>query len=297
MNSDQFYNEVVNSDICPDNFVEIYKDFQKYQKLSMDTLIAFHQVCELNGIRYQLGFGSLLGAIRDNGQIPWDYDIDVIIPYEDRMKLVEALRKDLPKEYYFYCPETNKDCRHYFMRVTPNGYRSDKLHVDVFYVIGAPEEEKDRLCFIEHVVNCFDNRFIKLVKVSDFLSFKRRLKLLCKKARILNMSTKDINEKLEQACKMYDPNETNTSFPLQAVYKKLYWRTDKLWDTKLLETEKGTFRIPQNYDEILKSIYKDYSTIYPLKSRLSEMLSCYGNIVDNSKLFKIRKNGRYYLKK
>ena len=299
MDSVQFYEEVINSDLCPDNFDEIYKDFQRYQKLVANTLSAFHQVCEKNGLRYQLGFGSLLGAIRDNGQIPWDYDIDVIIPYEERFKLVEALHKDLPKDYYFYCPEVNEDCRHCGMRVTPKGYRSDKLHVDVFYVIGVPEEEKKRTLFVGYLTDCYEKRFIRKLKLGDFVSVKRRIKFLFKKARIINLSTNEINNKLEQACIMYDPKETNTSFPLQQVYKNIHWKTDELWDTELIRTDIGTFRIPRNYDMVLKSIYKDYTVIYPLKNRLAELLGSYGSIVQNPHIYKhgMHKKGRYYLEK
>ena len=48
---------------------------------------------------YQLAYGSLLGAIRDGGQITWDYDIDVFIPYEERGQLIEALNRDLKSEF------------------------------------------------------------------------------------------------------------------------------------------------------------------------------------------------------
>ena len=95
MNQKEFYNEVKDSNICPDNFEKIYDEFQKYQKATLSTLKEFHRVCEINNIRYQLAYGSLLGAIRDGGQIPWDYDIDVILPIEEKSTLIKALDRDL----------------------------------------------------------------------------------------------------------------------------------------------------------------------------------------------------------
>lgn len=295
MNCKQFYDEVVNSNLCPDGFDEIYRDFRKFQDLAMKTLLVFHQICEENSIHYQLAFGSLLGAIRDNGQIPWDYDIDVIIPFEERFKLVEALNKSLPKEYYYYCPETNKECRHFFMRVTPKGYRSDRLHVDVFYMIGAPKDEKDRVAFKNKMMKWFDYRYIKLVNVNDYPSYKKRIKLIIKKISLLCVPITIINRMLIEICEMYNPAVTNVSIPVITAYKQIYWETDELWDTKLIETDQGVFRIPKNYDKILKTIYKDYNRIYPLENRISEMLSTYGNIAGNDKLMKIKTSGRYYL--
>ncbi len=88
MDSSQFVNEVLNSDICPEGFEAIYEGFQTYQSDVLKVLKEFHRVCEKNGVTYQLAFGSLLGAIRDGGQIPWDYDIDVIVPFEEKGKLM-----------------------------------------------------------------------------------------------------------------------------------------------------------------------------------------------------------------
>lgn len=119
MTSEEFLKEVLSSPLCPDNFEEIYKEFRKYQKITMDTLIEFHRVCEKSNIEYELAYGSLLGAIRDNGQIPWDYDIDVFVAFKDKERLIETLKKELDDKYYFYCPEVNQKCRHVIMRLAP----------------------------------------------------------------------------------------------------------------------------------------------------------------------------------
>jgi len=83
MKAQQFVDEVKISGLAQNNFSEVYNDFRHYQKLAIGTLQAFSRVCEQNGISYQLAWGSLLGAVRDGGQIPWDYDVDVFVPYQD----------------------------------------------------------------------------------------------------------------------------------------------------------------------------------------------------------------------
>ena len=61
MKSKEFVSEVQQSDYYYYNFETDYQMFQKYQKKAMDTLKAFHDVCEKKSINYQLAFGSLLG--------------------------------------------------------------------------------------------------------------------------------------------------------------------------------------------------------------------------------------------
>ena len=156
MNAQEFINEVHNSGIMPVDFDKNYTEFQKYQQMAIDALNDFHRVCEKNRIDYQLASGSLLGAIRDNGQIPWDYDVDVYVPFQQKRELIEALKKDLDAKYYFYCPEVNPRCRHMIIRITPKGYRSEYVHVDVFYITGTPDnslQRNYRICFLFDFTN------------------------------------------------------------------------------------------------------------------------------------------------
>ena len=66
------------------------------------------RVCRKNNIRYFLIAGSAVGAVNYQGFVPWDDDIDVAVPIEDWPKFIEALKKDLNKNFYFDCWETDK---------------------------------------------------------------------------------------------------------------------------------------------------------------------------------------------
>lgn len=65
------------------------------------------RVCRKNKIPYALHAGSALGVVNYQGFIPWDDDIDVIIPKEYYQKFIKALKKDLKKEFTFQCYETD----------------------------------------------------------------------------------------------------------------------------------------------------------------------------------------------
>lgn len=144
---------------------EIYDKFEVYQNDVIGSLIEFDKVCRKHNIRYYLGFGSLLGFARDGAILPWDYDIDVVVPIFEKNRLVEALKSDLNKEYYFYCPEVDPKCRHYCLRVTKKGYDSSAIHMDVFFLIGAPENAKEREKFRNRVKKVNLIRKAKLIDI------------------------------------------------------------------------------------------------------------------------------------
>ena len=99
MTAEEFVNEVQNSNQYYKEFEKEYKNFQIYQKKVAHTLQILHTMCEENEIHYQLAFGSLLGAIRDDGQIPWDYDVDIIIPTQERENFIDCLKHNLPQNF------------------------------------------------------------------------------------------------------------------------------------------------------------------------------------------------------
>ena len=296
MNTSEFFNEVKSSDICPDDFDDVYKDFTYYQQRAMETLIEFHRVCEKNNIRYQLAFGSLLGAIRDNGQIPWDYDVDVIIPYSEKTRLIDALNQDLSDEYYYCSPLTDKKYNHFYMRVSPKGFRSDRLHVDVFYVIGVPAEESNRDVFDLKMKKYLHLRNVKLVRLDGYANnaFLTKIHSLFRKAKIAFIPLTKINRELDDICTRYNPEDTGFAMPVLIAYKHLYWKTKNLWDTEIIHNDYGDFRITKNSDEVLKLIYKDYHRIFPLENRLNEMYRSY-NLIKYNKKVSDNHTFRYYI--
>jgi len=76
------------------------------QKKLLDLLKAFHEFCIRNDIRYSLDWGSLLGAVRHKGFIPWDDDLDIMVDRENYAKIINSIKVE--KELYFdhTSPET-----------------------------------------------------------------------------------------------------------------------------------------------------------------------------------------------
>lgn len=280
MNAIEFLNEARKCEKCPSNFEEIYGEFRKHQQAALNTLKEFHRVCEKNNINYQLAYGSLLGAVRDNGQIPWDYDIDVFVEYADRLKLVEALKKDLNDRYYFYSPEVDSKCRHFFLRLAPNGYRTEILHVDVFYYIGIPDDDQERSRFISKVKKTSVARYYKMINPKEEATgdLIKELKILLHKVPYLFCNINKITKEYEELCEKYSVGSTEycTSADVFADWYEFPSRIFK--NTKLLDINTGKFRIPTEYDEMLTIVYKNYKKIPRIEERIHEVVYNYNRI-------------------
>ena len=86
------------------------------RQVQLNILIKLDEVCKKNGLQYYLAFGTCLGALRHKGFIPWDDDIDVLMPYADAKKLI-ALQQEFGKKYFVQSKETDPDYRSIAMRV------------------------------------------------------------------------------------------------------------------------------------------------------------------------------------
>lgn len=67
------------------------------------------EICEQNGIKWWLSSGTLLGAIRHNGFIPWDDDMDIVLPHDEYNKLINILLKEENDEYVIQCHKSDEN--------------------------------------------------------------------------------------------------------------------------------------------------------------------------------------------
>ena len=79
------------------------------QRIGFELLVEFKQFCEKNGLRYYICFGTLIGAVRHQGFIPWDDDIDVIMPRPD-FERFQQLYADHGRYKLFSCSVKRTIC-------------------------------------------------------------------------------------------------------------------------------------------------------------------------------------------
>lgn len=114
-------------------------------------LVEFDRVCRKYDLKYFLGFGTLLGAVRHSGFIPWDDDIDTMMPYEDYIKLKNIPSVEWRKPFFFQSPESDKNYTKCFSKVrnsettliTEDNCESDinqGVDIDIYPIINLADD-------------------------------------------------------------------------------------------------------------------------------------------------------------
>lgn len=120
----------------------------------IELLNYFKATCEELGLRYSLAYGTLLGAVRHGGYIPWDDDIDVCLPREDYNKLVEAMKTRDGRIQLYEGSKRKKFYISYAKLVDTDTYlvlddkkaiqmEGDGINIDVFPFDNCPDSEKE----------------------------------------------------------------------------------------------------------------------------------------------------------
>ena len=129
-------------------------DLRSLQLQLLDILVEFDRICRKNDITYWLEYGTLIGAARHGGFIPWDDDMDVSILYKDRKKLAMAMKKDLSPEFRYVDANTRKGTARCWARIVKNGVsavrmvenpngkggfvkKEENIWLDVFFLING----------------------------------------------------------------------------------------------------------------------------------------------------------------
>ena len=135
---------------------------KKIWAVELDLLSQFTRVCEKYNLSYYLDGGTLLGAVRHKGFIPWDDDVDVIMPREDYDKLFEVAEIEFKEPYFFQTPltETNFFRGHAKLRnSSTTGYilddRKKKINngiwLDIFPLDGVADLALQRIIQKYHI--------------------------------------------------------------------------------------------------------------------------------------------------
>lgn len=250
-----------------------------YQSMLLELMDFFHDLCKKNGIKYYLGFGSLLGAIRDKGIIPWDLDVDLLTLYSEKEKLINVLTKEcIGTKFEFVCMEIDKTYEHYDMRLYMKGIDHRLLHIDIFYLVDAPNEKKKYMKFSKKMIALSNIRFKKLHKneryssrLSQALHKSEKIILSLVPIRLVDEIQKRLSNKyVHKQSEVYFRTCLSKKKNLKMMYPKI-WFSHEI----LVEVNGHFYNAPLNYEKMLKCFFGDYMKYPAFEARFKELI---GNI-------------------
>lgn len=265
------------------------------QEKELQILKELKRVCEKNRLPYFLIFGTLIGAVRHGGFIPWDDDIDVCMSYPDYAALDKACKADLSDGYFLQTLDTDPECRLNYKKIRLNAstaiYENDAhkdmhhgISIDVyplFHVADGKLARKFQLaCAILYLLLSVGEpprHYGRLYRLGG-----RVILGLCRgKFRKLAM-----NFCLKEMARYEDVNTEYraTFFGNVRCCKRLY--PAALFESAVsMRFEDEEFSVPCGYDEFLKITYGDYWQLPPVEEQGAKlenivMLDCNRSYLD-----------------
>ena len=158
---EDFFKEEVKCDYL------ISANMKRNWALQLDQFMTLAELCDKHGLRYFANSGMLLGAIRHNGFIPWDDDLDVAMPREDYNKLMEIAPKELEYPYFLRTPYTDPNCYYssivlmnletsFVPKIFKNKPFKKGVPIDIFPLdyCDPSKYDEDRAQIVDHIMRC-----------------------------------------------------------------------------------------------------------------------------------------------
>lgn len=256
------------------------EDRKHMQKILLEMMIEFDRVCRENNIKYIIEGGTLLGAVRHHGFIPWDEDIDVRMLRSDYDKFSQIASEKLPADMFFQSYSNDKGYPWLYGKIRKKGTRAvragqeklkmkDGIFIDVFPCDGVPDEKNAKRRHNITAKICRKILYARTARYTDKNVIKRILwNILCVIPR------KYVYRTVERMSKKY--TQYNCSkvgiigwHGIEDVngFSKMYF--EQLTE---LEFEGYMFYAPQNWDGFLRYAFgDDYMELPPKEQRVSNL--------------------------
>lgn len=248
------------------------EDLRKMQLIELSILKEVRRICDKNNIHYFLIGGTLIGAIRHKGFIPWDDDIDIGMSREDYNKFLDVCKTDLGSDYFLQNPDTEKESADYeISRIRLNGtaviqsFRKNTTTHNGFYVEIFPYDNLP----VNEIHQFFYSNYFRLLKrvIAIRKGYEPSPKNKIVKAFLYTYAacSRIVPLKvLERRANNYHVNcnkkETPYVFLLSGAWghkKEKHLRTTISEFTKV-KFEDDEFTAPKEYDTFLREQYGDY---------------------------------------
>lgn len=244
----------------------------------MEVLAHIIMICQKYGFAYYADWGTLLGAVRHRGFVPWDDDMDIALKRDDYMKLLSVLKKELPAKYHVSSLHTPGDHKQPIACVMnaeklPLGTEIVQEFYGCPYIVGVdiypldyvPREKElaEAQLALYNVVYDLGQRFLEVEEQGELEKYLVEVESLCNVKFVRDETLrKQIWKLSDNICSMFTEAESDmlTWFPRRVKGHKEYL-LKKEWYEGVVEMpfENITVSVPKGYHEILTLKYGDYT--------------------------------------
>ena len=267
--------------------MNIILSVQEIRNVELGILSFFDHFCSENGLQYYLFYGSLLGAVRHHGFIPWDDDIDVIMPRDDYNKLCSLLSSENTIDKYklldnqidpgFYLPFGKLIDVRTRLKEEYNINYDIGVGIDIFAFdnVGTDYKKAVRLYNkVQFIRNLAD---IKITRINRKRKFWKNITLLILQLFLMPVPVKRVlgivldiahNETHQLTDGTLVANIVGGVYGKGEIHEKAWYESEQR-----VQFETITAMIPNNYDEILKKLYGNYMELPPIEKQKSHHMN------------------------
>lgn len=253
---------------------------EEIKSIELNLLIEFDAFCNEHNLKYVLDGGTLLGAMRHKGFIPWDDDIDIAMPFPDFLKFVDLYKKEgkNPNAEILYGPD-NPYAFHFGKLVdkrtiVKSTYRVDKslysVWIDIFPMYSVDDNDEIAKSNIDKAM-----KYYSKARWCLCTNFKNPLK------KIIHILFNDPMRKYWMS-KIYaiilehEYGSTKRIATVPVVYNKLILAGNDYFEDRIkAEFEGHKFYISKDYDAYLKAAYGNYMELPPEDQRTTHQIEAY----------------------
>lgn len=247
---------------------------EETKRRALNILLDIDEFCRQNDICYFLAYGTLLGAIRHNGFIPWDDDIDIMMPrpdYERFNKLYSSSRfgKLMAGDEDYVYPFTKIfDKETQIVEDINVKKQICGIYVDVFPLDGVPSDEEAQRAINDKVYKIKHKITIKYTKLSNKNSALKNVLLIPTHILLAPFKYSELAGRIDKEAQAYSYDEADYASCL--VWNNRYRFYPKEWYSTLIshEFEGHEFPIPGEYDKMLTYVYGDYMKLPPVEQQV-----------------------------